>query len=955
MQCFFGDIMNFHLRLICTISLISSFTSKATTTYEGNGTGGATFSFSVGPTAYNLLSKQKIVGFYVGSDTTTGQDYSVARAFSGGTKFEALTPQKTSVNGSYQDNPLYNAKIDFIDIFGIINPVVVKNGDKKLYAFKDVASSKELYASTSNANDANAVASAGILGLKSITNAMFLSPVQNSAGGTFGAAGSGIALSAIVDKSEKNAEGKITKLLVELEFLNADPSSASSNKNIAAPLNNSSATLKIGSDVTINSNELDIAWCGALQRFYICFQLTSNAAASSGARAVAMGYIQNGKIYLQKIAPDALFSGNNQIVGTGDSNEQVSITKVRTMTTSTKLNYLIVVGANGAKTSVQNNVYAVPLVNLVKPGTFTNNSNQGTLANINQTPTDYFNDNKYFTYRAFTEPATTSAQVFTTSSEAAKVGAGPLPIASTESIADLKVYGDMVVASINSAFSVSDSPGIYQSKAMYDDEGKIKSWTPWQRAGSTVAQVSSSLLDFFNGNFMTLTSTTATADTVKKTNWTTNNSDGLSDPDNGLIQLLDTDFELENGGLQSLIDFPDYTSGLSDLSLLIATGVRSLALIESGDLQGGFFKPTSGNFSTNSVSSINGTVTTIPSGCKYIKVSGGDLNGVGPIITSTIATNSGDNKSWIFIGGTNGVAVLIDSNGNGWTGTISNLSDLPDNISFKKIGNFKNVVKVFGAGDYLYVLTLNSLDRIELSSTDFLNGAVTKTTIAKPTEMGLSKFATFSDIVISESLGILATSVGMYRVGNGQNITTATQTSDLNWTFINSPGGFGPVFKIYTLSHNVNQNKFTENGQLYVLNAYIGYNNASISRFSVNLSGAIDNNTVSWVPDIFIKDLQSSFVDFSAFREAFTVLGTMQYDTHSKDVNKKDSDGELEKPFAQALRPFITSGQILTFFDSVTLKLEVPQDSSIMSSPVSLRSANGGLLVSGNFGLKANE
>jgi hypothetical protein len=947
--------MNHQLRFVKLFLFLSYFSTYCTITYEGNGTDGATFKFSVGPTANNILSKQEIVGFYIGANSAgAAEDYAVARAFSGGKKFEALAPQKTTVDQSYEDNPLYNAKINFIDLYGIVNPVVVKDGEKKVYAFKDVAFSKNIYAST-NINDANESVTDGILGLKTISNASFILPVQNNAGDTFGAAGSGVALAAVSDISEKDENGKVIKQIIGLEVLNADPASASNNKNIASPLNNSSATLKISNDVTINSNEIDITWSEALNRFYMCFQLTSNSDAGSGARAVVVGYLKGNKLYFQKIAPDAVFSGNNQIVGTGDPNEQVSIIKVRTMTTSTKLNYLIVAGANGAKNTVQNNIYALPLVNLIKPGSFTDNANQGTLANINQTPTDVFNLGKYFMYREFQTPATEPSQVFTTANEAAQVGAGPLPIASTETLADIKISGDTVIVSINSAFSADNAPGVYLSKAMYDDKGKIKSWTPWQRAASTVEQVSASLLDIYNGNFMTLTNTTLSADTVKKTGWNTDNNNGLNSPNEGLLKLLTNDFKMENGGLQSLTDFPSTTSGFSDFSLLIATGVKNLALIESGNLQGGFFKPTFGNFLNNSVSSSNGTISSIPANSKYVRVFGGDLNLIGPIVTSTIATKASDNKSWIFIGGTKGVAALINSSGNGWTGTISNLSDLPNNIFFKKIGDFKNVVKVFGSGDYLYVLTMKALYRVELDSADFSNGAVTKKLIASPTEMGLSQFATFSDVVISESLAIIATSEGMYRVGNGNDIRTANTVAQINWTFISTPEGFGPVFKIYTLSHNVDQNKFTENGQLYVLSAYIGYNNAVISRFSVNLSGAIDNDTVTWIPDIFIKDKRSSFIDFSAFRETFTVLGNMQFDTHSKDVNTRDEDGQLEKPFAQALKPFIASGTFLTFLNSVTLRLELPQDSSIMSSPILLRSANGGLLVSGDFGLKVNE
>lgn len=946
--------MNLHLRNLFIILILLFNSLKPAVTYTGNSTTGGTFTFSVGPTAYNILSRLKLMSLYTGASVAdVAQNYAIARMTSGGVVFEGLTPQNTSVNGQGGTNPLYNAKINYLDLYGTVNPVAVKDGDKRLFAFKDVTTTKDLYASP-NINDSNGAVTNQILGLKAIANAMFVLPVQNNAGGTFGASGSGLAVGSIVDNSTKNSEGQVTNQLIELEMLNADPNSVSSDKNIAAPLDNTSTSLKINNDVTINSNEIDVTWFSSVQRFYVALQLTSNAAAGSGARALAVGYINGqGKLILNPIAPDAVFSGNNQIVGTGDASSDVSIVKVRSMVTSTGLTYLIVLGANGAKTSVQNRVYALPIVNL--NGNVANSSTQGTLANVNQNPTNYYINNKYLNRRYFSEPATSPGEVFTTSSVAAQVGAGALPIDATNSVSDLIVLGDMVIASIDQAFSINDSPGIYFSKAMYDDEGKVKSWTPWQRLGSTVNQISAAVPDIYSGNVLTLQNSGSSSCTVQKTSWTQGNGNGLSQDNTGLVALISDDFENENGGLQGLNDFANYTAGFSDFSLMIATGVKKLALIESGDLQGGFYKPTGGNFSTNSVESTNGIISSIPVGSKYVVVSGGDLNSVGPIVTSTVANNSDDNLSWIIVGGYNGVAALIDSNGEGWTGDISNLSDLPNNIYFKKIGNFKNVVKVISSDNYLYVLTLKALYRVELNATDFKNGTTTQTIIAEPAKMNLSNLTTFSDFVVSESLGILATSNGMFRVGNGQNITTATSTAQLNWTFITSPGSFGPVFKIYTLSNNVNQNKFTQNGQLYVLNSYIGYNNSSVSRFSVNLDGAIDDNTIVSVPDEFIKDINSNLIDFSAFRDSFNVIGTNQFATHSKDVNNKNSDGELELPFAQILKPFISSASILTFLDSSKLKLDLPENSSIISSPIFLRSSNGGLLLSGDFGLKVNE
>lgn len=890
--------------------------------FLGNGTG-TTFSTPVGQTA-TFSSGQGLTYFY----TTAGQaaadnTYAVARVDVQGTTFQALAPAEITFNNEKTTNPLCGAQIDYIALSNSL-PTVVKHGETRLISYFGALEGTYKLGSTGNLLDAAGLQAQALLGLCS-AGGFIIVPVTNNAGDTFGATGSGIALAA--------------RTQTEIEQVNAE-STSDSTTAFAAALNNTSDTFKITNNVTITSNEVDCWYDYDLQRFYVAVQVQSNAGASSGARAIAVGRITNGKkIIFSKLVSDAALSGaNNNIIGTGQSSQTVSILKVRTMKTSTKLNYLIVLGGNGAKTSVGNTVYALPLVNYASQDV--DESTQGTLAAIDQEPTDYYNNGKYFTGRSFRTPPTTNADLYTSASVPAQVGGGPLPIQASDTVSDFVVYGDTVFASSSYAYAAGKQPGIFASTALFDDEGRIKSWTPWQLVGGSDDQVYGLGVNFFYGNLISVTNNSLNVSTMS---WNQGSDDGM-------IATLESLFPQEEGGIQNLLDFPTSTTAFSDFSMLIATGLRRLALIESGSVQGGFFKPTTGDYVSYTVSFDDGATGTIPASTKMVFIEQGALNTLDSISSATIATNTGSDKSWIVAGGVGGLVILADNNGNCFSGTISSLSEIPANLSFKVVGNFPFVQKVFTDNTYLYVLTVQGFYRIVLDATAIKNNNLSVTTLATA-----AQFGSFQDALVSGPLALLATARGLVRSGDGTNITTVTGPDDAQWTRITVPDSVGPIVRLVPSSTTDTLLDSATNGQLHVLCSYIGYNLSTVNRFALQLTGgAVDDNSVLPLPDLFIKNTLSYIIDFSEFRNSYASNTSFNQATVSKDVNNVDSDGRLDPAYAEILRPFISSGTNLTFIDAKSL-INFPSSASIINTPIFIRSASGGMMVAGDFGVYAND
>jgi hypothetical protein len=160
-------------------------------------------------------------------------------------------------------------------------------------------------------------------------------------------------------------EGEIKKRAQVFGEINANNGSAVDPQ--ALRLDPSSPALFINNNLAqIIQNYAVMHWDSILQRLYIGLSVIANNGTTDGARSVtAVKFIEDGAITLETIAPDSAFAPGNidSIIGVIGANQQLSVTALTTMYTSTALNYLIMVGGNGNQSAHNNSVFALPLVN----------------------------------------------------------------------------------------------------------------------------------------------------------------------------------------------------------------------------------------------------------------------------------------------------------------------------------------------------------------------------------------------------------------------------------------------------------------------------------------------------------------------------------------------------------------------------------------------------------------
>jgi len=701
-----------------------------------------------------------------------------------------------------------------------------------------------------------------------------------------------------------------------------------------------SDSLKIDGNLVNIDNIIDVHYSNRLQRLYVALKVQGGLNVTDGARAVAVGRLVNQKLTFAKIAPDNVFTDADKIVGGTGASTQVSIHNVRTMQTSTALDYLIVVGGNGAPDDTQQMVFALPLVNTLL--TTTNEETQGTLANVNIDPEDVFTNNnedpcqmnpQVFWGRVFPSPATEPDQVYMNTDVQAVVGGGPLPFGP---ITDINVSNDAVFVSVADAIN-DEKPGLFYSQALFEDTGIIAAWTPWQRVAGTTDKAFGLSYERELGSFSWLTGATNQAiKTVKRTQWGMGAEQGLAN----LVTVIAGLLPQECAGVQGFFNLPCNTPGLFDISLFIATGLQQVVLIESGQVNNnGVLCPNGGNFQTDLQQFTDGQITqNFPVGnVRVVSISGGALAEIGPIIAAAIGVND-TQQGYLFVGGACGLAVLAQENGNGWltvTGLGKNFDGLVDGMRFITLDEYCFVRKLIFDEGFLYVLTDTRLDRINVAASDFSTGMLSVVTVATLADIMRSEDGTLLDLVVSEKFAVLAASTGLFRVGDDANIQTAANSVEVDWMQVVIPEGISVVQFLQSIASTVIPNGLAKNevGNLYINDAYRGLDVSQLNRYRVEsvVNIPVSDCTIEPLPDIHIKDILTAFRLFSGFRGMAVYDGTDLFSSRDR---------------VQTSPPVVFNRNILLPVDIATASTV----SSIVRS-----SASGAWLVSGDFGLRVNE
>lgn len=179
---------------------------------------------------------------------------------------------------------------------------------------------------------------------------------------------------------------------------------------------------------------------------------------------------------------------------------------------------------------------------------------------------------------------------------AVRVGGGnPVPASWVQ---DMFVAGDSVYITL--AGVQAGQQGVFKSTAIFDGDGCIIDWTPATRVMGQVTQTFAGMVDPKSANFYSLTQTptgqpgATGASTAQVTQWG-KGSPAMhgGNPDYSLDAVLSKAFPKNKGGVHGAISFDDMTYGFpkKQLSMLMAYGFDSVALVQTGRRKGRAFTP----------------------------------------------------------------------------------------------------------------------------------------------------------------------------------------------------------------------------------------------------------------------------------------------------------------------------------------------------------------------------
>lgn len=893
--------------------------------------------------------------------------------------FYPIATTTAVINGSSQgkDNPLCGAAITqlsgYVDgVQGEISyvPVAVAANNPRLFAVTKLPLTSTDIATILQSdplNDASGAVTSEIKGLAMVTslglfNRLMFAAVKGNGQTTFG------------DPNSTNKSG-ITYTTIASNMLQTyNATTGAVAENLAALFDTSIAPISaVVNDGTPTSSQyatpltdaVCMHWDPVLSRVYIGISAQANSTApagSVGVRSVVVGQLNAGKIVFYPIVPfSALTDNNNQIVGSLTDNTQTAIataSALSTMYTSSGLNYLIVVGGNNTEATTGNTVYALPLVNnvpyisqfppITAQETVSFEATQGTIAATDSTIT-YFNRTK-----GFTTPATTAAQMTTTSDTAAIVGGGTVPVFASNGITNLIVSGDTVYVTVAQNYASAggqlQEPGVFASQAILNQNGQIIAWTPWRRVGGNDSQMLNAAVDPVHGVFLLGTSSTGGTgiDTIATTSWSYGSNDGLLGGTSGnaavgLVNTITTAFQTV-GGIQSLQDYTPTQTGFAG-SMMIGTGYQKIVAALSGYQYPAVpdsLVPMKGDFATGALSDTNDTfptpVDTDPATTtnKFFTITGTAISSLGAITCSTIAYTG--TQYYMIVGGTGGVAILTDNNGDGYT-------TYPYGLQFRRLGHFTNVVRVVADTQNVYVLTSSALYRVALNAANIIAGTSDAVPVATINTLPTAdKKGAMCDLIVTGQFALLATTRGLYRTANDTDIRSIASLG--GWLPVRVPEGLGVATQFAWISPTGLMSGLQQGGTITLFESYIGQYQARLNRFYLSMpGGGVSDTVLQPLNDQFEQGKNSYFVDYGQFKNMYASDGTIYLTSAPITL--------VNQSLLSLLPPYTRSGELFPSANSVGVMIALKQGAIVSS--LSRSAAAGTWLVAGTFGLLVNE
>jgi|GEM_PF-859169 len=618
------------------------------------------------------------------------------------------------------------------------------------------------------------------------------------------------------------------------------------------------------------------------------------------------------------VLPDSVAqdTGVTTVVSVQGANKQVAIRNVTTTYTSTGFGYLIVSRDAGTGGSLQS-IYAMPMVTM--PST---NSDFGKIAKFDSVETLFKLIGVVYRQQGFSEIIDDASEInihgSSTVVDRLLVGGTIPPVAAGQHVKQLIAQGDSVYIVIQDEFGVGTTPGIFTSQALFDDTGRIASWTRWQRVVGTDDQVLFAMNNKVSGSTMfvsaPVSATTPVFDTIQQTTWNSNST--LEAFSSKVTSYLPKN----NGGVQGNFPFPSNTSGFTatniEVSLLVTTGNGNVLVAQTGYLDSGNFKTLSQTADTS------------------ILIDSSLGLSIGSVVAAAFG-NAGATANWLFMGGDQGLSVLSQDDGAGFD-TLPNTDAAAYLIAAgqtcKTIGNFKFVKKIVNAGSHLYVMTQNSVYKIAVNQNKF---KATNPAALDPVEIvraaDLAPFAYCVDMIVDSSgFILLGTTAGLYSILN----------DDVTITPIAVPEGLANISKIQAISNSTNINNFYASSNLYILSIDYVTEQARLNRF------VITNGVLTPIQDQLLQGQDGPLLIFDYMSNNMFIDGSFGYATAYKMGTQPAAVTYLQ----YTLRGGV-SGRHAGLKDTTSSVSIAPIAQSKSITTINRDFASGSLMLAADFGL----
>ncbi len=721
--------------------------------------------------------------------------------------------------------------------------------------------------------------------------------------GTFGTDNSYISFAAtqVTNIATTNKTTSYTSMVkqADQEITVSTPVLTASGADVAAigtsiamyPSATTAVNMYVGLDVTANSGSGDQA--------VGMFTAVANFAAGSTPASITFS----------SVMPDAVAGAGLQTPISASEGSRVVVSNITTATTSTGLSYFVTSRSDGTG---RQNVYAMPMVTKG-----TTSSNNGMVASFDSISITFQIIGASYRVQGFDTTISDANEIDIEASGAViarlQVGGGPVPLAAGVLIDQLTAQGDAVYVTIQQPFGTLSTPGMFKSQALFDEQGRIMSWSPWQRVAGTDDQMLFAVKN--KATDATMYVSGADSDTIQQTVW--NSSTDLAT----LISAANAAMSPLNGGIQGLIPVSNYTTDLTGFPLVVATGNQAVVIAQTGSING---------YDSIQIDSPQNTVT-------LDNTLG--LN-IGSIVTATFAHNSGSGDNWLFMGGSDGLSVLSDdTTGYAFHGELTSLATLTaSGMSCKTLGNFSFIKKVVSDNNFLYVLMPSAVYRIALDPDKF----VTTSPLALDAQLvmqasTLDQFASCTDMLVDNNLLLLGTTAGLYSLDLSGGLPATPIT-------ITIPGGLSSVSRLNVVSNNPNADQnFYERSNLYVLTINYAVQQARLNRFTIT------DGAVTPIQDQLLAGQNGPLLIFDYMMNNIFIDGSLGFATSYRVGSVRP----ITKYMEFTLQAGKSSSQVLLSTATANLSIAAVLN-SLGIAAVARDYASGCLMLAGNFGLLAD-